>query len=58
MTNHLEVPFDNNGIFKNATGQLDRNGAYITIENGPTVFVERRSVGEFVRKWNEMLENP
>ena len=41
MANHFEVPFETSGIIKNATVQLDRNGAYVTME-------------DFVRKWNEV----
>ncbi len=55
---HLEVPFDYKGIFKNATVQLEQSGAYITIEGGPTIFIERRSVEEFIGKWSEIQVNP
>ena len=53
MAKHLEVPFDIDGIARNATIQLNRNGATITLEHGPTAFVGKNSVEEFISKWNE-----
>lgn len=56
MTNHLEVPFDNNGVVTSATIQLDRNEAYITVEGGRTMHIETRYVEQFVSKWNEIKQ--
>jgi hypothetical protein len=38
MGSHLDVPFDGNGILKNATVQFDKNGTSIPIEAKPSVF--------------------
>lgn len=54
MANYLEVPFERDGIMKNATIQLDRNGAYVTMGDGPSVYIDGRIVEEFVDKWNEV----
>lgn len=56
MTKHLEVPFDYNGITKNATVQIDRNGATITVEGSQAVFVQRSSVDELIRNWLEVRQ--
>jgi hypothetical protein len=56
MNNHVEVPFYINEISRNATVQLDRNGATITVD-GAIVFVERRSVEDLIGKWNQVMEN-
>ena len=57
MTKHLEIPFYESEVLKNATVQIDRYGAYITLEGGQPVFVERRKVEEFIGKWNEIVDN-
>ena len=65
MVNHLEVPFCENGIERNATVQFDKNGVNIAIEPVPTraqpllggsrtVFIERSSVERFISKWNDL----
>jgi hypothetical protein len=56
MTNHLEVEFSDNGINRNATVQLDKNGAYITFGGEGTVYIGRRCVEQFVNQWNEVQQ--
>lgn len=56
MANHLEVPFYEDGIERNATVQFDKNGVTITIETRPSVFVEHRTVEQFVARWQEVRQ--